>query len=244
MGAFMDMTGREFARLRVVGFGGWVGNGGTRISAWRCVCAEDLGGCGGETTVRVSKLKNGHTKSCGCLLSQSRGASSITHGASRGKTRTNKVTPEYSSWVAMRGRCNNANDHKYPCYGGRGITICSRWSNFASFLADVGPRPTRRHTIGRPRNDDGYWCGDASCPECGPSARPRNGRWETDKDQARNRRNNHVVEFDGQSRCLAEWGEITGIGWSTIASRIRSGWSVGRAMTAPVDARKSHKRAA
>ena len=49
---------------------------------------------------------------------------------------------EYEAWVSMRKRCRNPKHIKYKYYGGRGITICSRWNKFACFLADLGPKPT------------------------------------------------------------------------------------------------------
>jgi hypothetical protein len=230
MGAFMDMTGREFTRLRVVGFGGWAGNGNARLSAWRCVCAEDLGGCGRETVVRVSKLKNGHTKSCGCLRDDSRGKSSITHGASRGKTRTNKMSPEYTTWAAMRQRCLTPTCKKFPRYGGRGIRICDRWQDFAAFLADMGPKPSSKHTVERINNDGDY--------------EPANCRWATNTEQSRNRSSNTILELDGVRRCLAEWVEITGIRLTTIQQRKRAGWSDRDALTVAPSHGNRHLRLA
>lgn len=78
-------------------------------------------------------------------------------------------TPTHNSWLSMRRRCNS-ND---PRYGGRGITICERWSSFVNFLADMGERPTGT-SIDRKDNDGNY--------------EPNNCRWSTPKEQAANRR--------------------------------------------------------
>jgi hypothetical protein len=75
----------------------------------------------------------------------------------------------------MLGRCRNPNDKKYEDYGGRGISVCERWENsFADFLADMGERPSEKHTLDRINNDGNY--------------EPGNCRWATSKQQNNNRR--------------------------------------------------------
>ncbi len=61
----------------------------------------------------------------------------------------------YSSWRNMKARCNNPNDPKFKHYGGRGITVCDRWSSFQNFYEDMGERPNG-HSIDRINNDLGY----------------------------------------------------------------------------------------
>lgn len=82
--------------------------------------------------------------------------------------------PLYSTWRGMRGRCNNPHRHNFHNYGGRGITICSRWENFENFLADMGERP-EGHTLDRIDPDGNY--------------EPRNCRWADAKTQRANKRN-------------------------------------------------------
>lgn len=82
-------------------------------------------------------------------------------------------TPEYISWIQMRQRCLNQNHHAYARYGGRGITICPEWSEYAVFLADMGRRPILRASLDRRDNDGNY--------------EPGNCRWATAKEQSANK---------------------------------------------------------
>lgn len=56
-----DLTGRKFNMLTAVSLC-WGRNGAGKRTKWLCNCE-----CGGQVEVVSSKLKNGHTKSCGCL---------------------------------------------------------------------------------------------------------------------------------------------------------------------------------
>lgn len=96
-------------------------------------------------------------------------------------------TPEYTTWGSMRTRCFNSNDEHYPDNGGRGITICQRWSeSFEAFLEDLGPKPSPKHSIYRKDRDKSYTCG--KCKECIAKSWSANCRWGTTTEQNRNRR--------------------------------------------------------
>lgn len=84
------------------------------------------------------------------------------------------ASPEYTAWRNMRARCLNSGHPLYANYGGRGITICDRWRDFAAFREDMGTRPSRAHSIDRRDNSIGYG--------------PENCRWATTTEQTRNRR--------------------------------------------------------
>jgi len=88
-----------------------------------------------------------------------------THGLSK--------TPEYRAWASMVQRCTNPNNARYDRYGGRGISICVRWNKFENFLADMGPRPTKGHSVDRKDNEGNY--------------EPGNCRWATRSEQQNNK---------------------------------------------------------
>lgn len=121
----------------------------------------------------------------------------------------------------MRNRCNNPKNKSFFKYGGRGITVCERWELFTNFLADMGPRPSLRHSIERKDNNGPY--------------SPENCEWAVPKTQARNRRTSRLIEFEGVTKTLAEWSESTGLSAGTIIRRIDvSGWTIKEALTIQV----------
>lgn len=118
-------------------------------------------------------------------------------------------------------RCRNVDAVSFPDYGGRGITVCDRWLDFVNFLADMGPRPSPKHSIDRfPDNDGNY--------------EPGNCRWATIKEQMNNKRNNHREVHNGVTKTLAEWENCAGISANTLSMRLSRGWSIGRAIETPV----------
>jgi len=130
--------------------------------------------------------------------------------------------PLYGVYKTMIARCHCSWNHKYAIYGARGIKVCQRWrESIVNFLQDMGDRPSAEHSIGRIDNAGDY------CPE--------NCRWETRKQQSRNRRNNHLLAFRGKSKTIVEWSEITGLRQETIRRRINDyGWTTEEALTTPV----------
>lgn len=179
--------------------------------------------CGSRQIIRVVSVSSGVTRSCGCLKAEVACARSTTHGHSG-----NRGSREYISWTKLKQRCENKNSHKYPSYGGRGITVCERWSkSFEAFLEDMGPRP-EGCSIERRDNNEGY-----SKDNC---------LWASRKEQQRNMRTNRLIEFNGKTQCQAAWCEELGISVNTLRSRLRAGWTVDRALTESVQPSKARAK--
>lgn len=141
------------------------------------------------------------------------------HGMSR--------TPEYRAWCNLVQRCTNPANPRFADYGGRGISVCTRWrESFPAFLEDMGPRPSASHLIDRIDNDRGY--------------EPGNCRWTTMREQARNKRSNVVLEFEGERVILADLRARFGVSGALWWLRVHVlGWDDVRAATTPPNARQS-----
>lgn len=129
-------------------------------------------------------------------------------------------TPEYACWVHMLVRCSKESDPSFHRYGGRGIKVCNEWKNsFVEFYLDMGPRPSKKHSIERKDNDGDYT--------------PNNCHWATRIEQANNTSQNRVLEFAGERKTLAQWKKQFGFKRGLIEERLRRGWSVWKAFVTP-----------
>jgi len=127
-----------------------------------------------------------------------------------------RTTPEYISWKSMLCRCRSLDEEKRKVYRSRGITVCARWrKSYPAFLADMGRRPSPRHTLDRIKNDRGY--------------SPGNVRWATPKEQSNNRRD-CLLTIHRQTRSYAGWSDLSGVPSHRIRQRIAAGWSPRRAV--------------
>lgn len=177
--------------------------------------------CGKEKAVLLKNLRQGNVKSCGCLKRDSRNQ---THGLSRLK---GKKTRLYRIWGGMKTRCFNVRDHAYLRYGGRGISICDEWLDYATFHSWALTHGYSEHlSIDRIDNDGNY--------------EPGNCRWVNRKVQANNRRHpsrsprNRILVLHGESKTLAEWSRTVGINYSALSRRLKRGWSTEKALTTPL----------
>ncbi len=205
-----NATEIRYGRLTVIG----------DDSSRRVLCRCD---CGTVREFLRYNLRNGNTQSCGCLMRERTSQANSTHGHSR----DNKTTRVYEAWCHLLQRCTNPKDRAFADYGGRGITVCSRWSeSFENFLADMGEPPPNT-SIDRIDNGKGY--------------EPGNCRWATQTQQTRNARSNRLLTCYGKTQCAAAWAEQLGISPPVLYQRLHSGWSDERALMTPV--RYSKKRA-
>lgn len=157
-----DLVGATFGRLTVAAR---AANRGKKV-VWLCRCE-----CGNVVSVMGTSLCSGRSRSCGCLHREA-----ITiHGCSGRNGDAKSRSPEYRTWQAMKARCENPRCPRFKDYGGRGISICKRWSDsFKAFRDDMGPRPSAEHSIDRVNNDGNY--------------EPGNCRWATRRQQQQNTR--------------------------------------------------------
>lgn len=140
------------------------------------------------------------------------------------KTRGNwkhggKGLPEYGIWKGIKQRCYDPNYPAFHRYGGRGITVCDRWRHdFATFLADMGPRPSKRHSIERKENGGPY--------------SPVNCCWDTRTAQANNRRTNRLLVYRDRPMTLRNALDLAGtpITYASAQKRLKLGWSVRQAV--------------
>lgn len=162
--------------------------------------------CGNRLNVTAGKLKSGQL-SCGCFVGE-------FHGEAK------PPTVEYIAWGRMLARCYNRGSTGFENYGGRGISVCDEWrKSYTAFLGSVGRRPSDKHSIGRINNEGNY--------------EPGNVRWETDEQQANNKRSNAFIEFGGKRLTHRQWDRELGLPAGMIGSRINTGWSIEQAMTIP-----------
>lgn len=118
----------------------------------------------------------------------------------------------------MIQRCTNPKNIGWHLYGGRGIAVCERWRTFANFYEDMGDPPPG-HTLDRINNDGNY--------------EPMNVRWAPHSENCLNKRFNRRITWNAKTQTLGEWSVETGIAESAIRKRLRSGWSVELALSAP-----------
>lgn len=207
-----DLTGIRIGKLVVLKDTGHVKSykSGQSHPLWLCQCD-----CGNTTEVLQHMLRSERSKSCGCFRSEAP------------KLRVRETLPksyprDHSRWVNMMQRCYNEKHHAYANYGGRGIDVCRRWQVFGNYLLDVGSRPERM-TLDRTDNNGGYWCG--VCDDCQLLERERNGQWATWFQQNRNRRDNVLVDCNGEMVPISVFAERIGFKRKTIERRVRSGYS-------------------
>lgn len=160
-----------------------------------CICD-----CGKELTVRLTSIRRGTSKGCGCVNVRSK-----THGMS--------FTKEYRAWQAIQNRCYNKKFKDYNHYGKFGITVCDRWrESFENFILDIGLAPSKEHSIDRfPKQDGNY--------------EPDNCRWATIEQQNRNRKDNTYLEHNGVKLIMSDWNKILNISKGSIRKHLKKGES-------------------
>lgn len=208
----IDLSGKQFERLKVVEYAGNTKHGEAQ---WVCECK-----CGTKKIIGGGKLRKGITKSCGCLAAEMSRERKKVHGK--------KGTRIYRIWAGMIQRTTNPKNNEYHLYGERGIRICEEWRNSFEAFAKWADKNgyANNLTIDRKDNDKGY--------------EPDNCRWITQREQHRNKRSNHCLTYKGVTKTLTEWAEDRKIGKETLRYRIeKMGWTTEKALETPVKSRGS-----
>lgn len=196
MAKLIDLAGQKFGRLTVISYARKDKEGNI---LWNCLCD-----CGNTKIILRNNLKSGHTQSCGCYK--------IEVVTNHGHAKSGNKSPTYHSWCGVITRCINPNHKNYMDYGGRGITVCERWSHsFKNFLEDMGERP-KGMSIDRINNDGNYY--------------KENCKWSTITEQNRNMRNNVRLTFNGKIKLQADWAKEWEINPVVISYNIRKGHSM------------------
>lgn len=167
---------------------------------WKCQCD-----CGNIVYAIGTRVMQGHVRSCGCLYRDTK--PTLRHGEARNRL--------YNLWSSMKARCNNPSNTRYAQYGGRGIRVCDEWQRFDAFRdwayangyeinAEYG-----KTTIDRIDPNGDY--------------EPSNCRFADMKTQANNKLTNVRIEYNGETRTLAEWSEHFGINDGTLRDRYKRG---------------------
>lgn len=185
----LDITDQQFGRL--VAKKPIYVNGKPK---WECLCS-----CGNLKITGISELRGGSTRSCGCLRVQINRNLRLIHG----DTSFGNMSTEYRSWSGMIQRCECERNKRYSRYGGRGISVCTRWRNsFSNFLSDMGRKPGPEYSLDRINNDGNY--------------EPENCRWATLSQQAMNRKRPSKKRYYANKSCSSEY---LGVHWNKFRNR-------------------------
>lgn len=200
-GKAKDLTGQVFGYWTVLNRDYNKNKHGHRMYLCRCICGK-------EKILRGSMLVSGGSISCGCKTAGKHGK---THGMANNYT--------YKSWIAMRTRCMNFMDSRFPQYGGKGIKVCDSWAeSFEEFYKDMGDRP-HNTTIDRIDNSKGYF--------------KDNCRWATPMEQTLNRDETVWLTYKGETMCMTHLCEKFGMSRVMLKDRLKKGMSLEEAIESP-----------
>ena len=189
-----DLKGNRYSRLVVIAR---AANSKSNQVQWVCRCD-----CGSKVVVRAASLLNGHTMSCGCYCNEIRAINTdqTTHGGTH--------TRLYKIWCGMKDRCRNPNSKIYKHYGGRGVSVCSEWKDFAAF----------RDWAMSNGYEDGLTIDRI---DVNGNYEPSNCRWADKFVQMNNMTSNHYYVLDGKKLTMPQIERMLGFPRGLIAQRVQ-----------------------
>lgn len=210
-----ELTGNKYGSLTVIKL---VLDEPGKKKKWLCRCD-----CGNETITTGSNLVGGRTKHCVSCGRKVVGEIHKTHGMT--KTRL------YYVWHSMKNRCENPKFKSYNDYGGRGITLCKEWHDSKAFFEWAMNNGYKEGLeLDRIDNAKGY------CPE--------NCRFITRTENANNKRNNKIIEFQGTTKTLAEWARFYGVHYKNLSRLLLKGYSMEDAIIRLQTGDRTHRKRA
>jgi len=175
---------------------------------WDCICE-----CGNTITVRSDHLRRNKIRSCGCKKGRMIAEKKIKHGM--------RKTRLYYIWNAMIQRCENPKSHEAYLYSERGITVCPEWHTFENFMNWALQNGFKDNlTIDRIDNNGNY--------------EPSNCRWADLITQANNKRTNRRIEYNGETKTLAQWARHFMVDYRSLWQRLKRGWDFEQAILAGI----------
>lgn len=211
MSVIIDLTGKKYGSLTVEKIA--VDEPGKK-KKWLCKCD-----CGNEVIVSSSNLVSGHTSSCK-ICGKKRSSEKIKkHGMTSTKL--------YGIWNAAKNRCTNTKAKSYKDYGARGIQICEEWkesSNFFEWALANGYK-------------DGL---EIDRIDVNGNYEPSNCRWVTKEQNANNKRNNKYIEYNGETRTLAEWSRYFDVNYKNLSRNLIKGYSLDEAVKRIKSGERTH----
>jgi len=222
--ALDDAVGETFGLLTVIGV---VKQGRKGVVKARCRGSNLV-------DVRLDLLKSGNNRSCGKCVAKTVGRSKAAKNTAQrfrptynppGKKNSLPGTSTerlYTLWNQMFARCYNPNHNRYHLYGGRGIEVDEAWLDYTDYREWATSNGYKRGLqLDRIDTDGNYG--------------PDNCRWVTSKENNRNRRNNRMITYQGETRTLSEWAEDERcqVTYRILWERLQDGVSFENALLTP-----------